>query len=446
MTLVRIPYTPRVVQQYIHDKLDEHRFSVIVAHRRMGKTVCIINHLIKAATLCKLPNPRFAYIAPYLNQSKDIAWDYLQRYTKPFPSRQKNESELWVKIPSQSGDLARIRLYGADKPEAIKGIYLDGCVIDETAQCKQDIWDEVVRPLLWDRKGFCVFIGTPKGVSNLFADVYNKHINDPEWFVESFPATKTNLVPEDEFEKLKKDMPPNKFRQELLCDFTASSENIFIPLDISIKASKRNNQPQAYSWAPVILGVDVAREGDDSSVIYVRQGNHTLAIEKYPHMQSVTKFALPVSAAIERYGASMVFIDTVGVGGGTYDQLVDLGYQNIIMGVNGGYVADNPKYKNKRVEMWAKMKEWLIETGDIPNDPVLIAQISSVEYDHDNPQEKLSLKKKSKMKAKGIPSPDIADALSHTFFMPVMATDWDDDVGGYYQESQASPPSSITGY
>ena len=78
--LVKIPYTPRPLQAKLHQKLDEHRFAVLSCHRRFGKSVAIINHLIKAALTCKLKNPRFAYIAPTYKQAKSIAWDYLKMF------------------------------------------------------------------------------------------------------------------------------------------------------------------------------------------------------------------------------------------------------------------------------------------------------------------------------------------------------------------------------
>ena len=168
---VNIPYKPRFVQGEIHRGLDAHRFAVVVAHRRLGKSVAMINHLIKSAVYCDKQRPRFAYIAPYYAQAKEIAWDYLKYYTKALPNSKTNESELWVKVPSVSGDQARIKLYGADRPDALRGIYLDGCVIDEVAQCRPEIWGEVVRPLLADRKGWCCFIGTPRS-RNIFYDLH----------------------------------------------------------------------------------------------------------------------------------------------------------------------------------------------------------------------------------------------------------------------------------
>ena len=111
--VIEIPYAPRDQQLAIHEAIDSHRFVVVVAHRRMGKTVSAINHLIKAAILCDKPNPRFAYIAPTYAQSKRVAWDYLLEFTRPLGAT-ANIAELRVDFWGR-----RISLYGSDNPVTI---------------------------------------------------------------------------------------------------------------------------------------------------------------------------------------------------------------------------------------------------------------------------------------------------------------------------------------
>jgi hypothetical protein len=400
--IVQLSYTPRPAQLEIHNAMDSHRFSVIVAHRRLGKTVCVINQLIKYATLCEKDRPRFSYLAPLYSQAKSIAWDYLKHYTAPIPGVKRNESELWVEVPSRSGDMARIRLFGSDSPDSLRGQYNDGVVMDEVAQMKPIIWGEVIMPTLVDRGGWCSFIGTPKGMDLLFK-LYNDALKDPDWFAKTYPVTETGVLSVKDLEAARKTMSESQYRQEFLCDFSASSEQMLIPLDLILKATKRTNLPQTYSWAPIVIGVDVARFGDDQSVIYVRQGNHTVAIKKYRDL-NLMEFTDYVAAAINHYNATMTFVDVVGIGAGVMDRLVQLGYRNV-MGANAGYAADNPRYKNKRAEMWDTMKKWLEEGGDIPDDPLLIAELSSVQYKYD-PTDRLILEKKEDMKKRGVSSPD----------------------------------------
>ena len=118
-------YEPRAPQKQIHRLVKNNRFSVVVAHRRMGKTVCAINQLIHSALKSENKNPRYAYIAPTYNQAKRVAWDYLLEYTRPLGGK-ANIAELRVDFMGR-----RISLYGADNPDSLRGIYLDGCVIGD---------------------------------------------------------------------------------------------------------------------------------------------------------------------------------------------------------------------------------------------------------------------------------------------------------------------------
>ena len=97
---VVIPYTPRPLwKNAIHPALDKKKRAVLVCHRRFGKTVGSINQLIKMAVLNPLRAPQYAYIAPYRNQAKRIAWEYLKHYTRVIPDVKVNESELYVQLP-----------------------------------------------------------------------------------------------------------------------------------------------------------------------------------------------------------------------------------------------------------------------------------------------------------------------------------------------------------
>ena len=141
---IKIPYTPRKHQAHLHRQIDKHRWNVLVCHRRFGKTVCMINHLIRSALLSKLKNPRFAYIAPTFKQAKSIAWDYMKQFTAKIPHTKFNETELRVDLPNG----ARITLLGSESPDGLRGIYLDGCVIDEYANVNSKLFPEIIRPAL----------------------------------------------------------------------------------------------------------------------------------------------------------------------------------------------------------------------------------------------------------------------------------------------------------
>ena len=211
---IELDYKPRDVFEDFHHR--EQRWSVVVAHRRCGKTVACINDLIFKALVEGKEDGRYAYVAPYYSQAKNIAWDYLQRFAQPVLSK-ANQSELWVELING----ARIRLFGADNPDALRGLYLDGIVLDEYADMRPRIWGEIIRPLLADRLGWAVFIGTPKG-HNGFWDVYSKALTSSEWYVKTLRASQTNLLPSSELADAAKMMSQDQYLQEFECDFESA--------------------------------------------------------------------------------------------------------------------------------------------------------------------------------------------------------------------------------
>ncbi len=417
---IRIPYCPRFPQTEIHKKLATHRFSVLVAHRRMGKTVLSINHIISMAANVKRARAFYAYIAPYRGQAKQIAWAYLKHYTAAIPDLVVNETELMVTLPNG----ATIRLFGADNPDALRGLYFDGVILDEVAQMRPEVWEEIVRPALSDRMGWAVFIGTPKG-PNLFQTLYADALKfskegtkdyDPDWCAMLYRVDQTHTVPEEELRKLRREMSENAFQQEYMCDFGASSDDILIPLTIVQEAAGREMDPVMFQKAPIVLGVDVARFGDDRSVLTVRQGLMVLEQESYRQLDLMT-LAGKVADKAYTTGADAVFVDGVGVGAGVVDRLRQLGL-DVIDAQAGMKPSDPSRFVNKRAEMWAAMRDWLKDGGSIPDDAELIADLTGLTYGFDAAG-RMQLEKKEDAKKRGLPSPDTADSLALTFFAPV---------------------------
>jgi len=211
---VELDYCPRQVFEDFHDR--QERWSVIVAHRRCGKTVLCINDLIYRALIEDKEDGRYAYVAPYMSQAKTIAFDYLLKYSRPVMAK-SNQAELWVELING----ARIRLFGADNPDALRGLYLDGVVLDEYADMKPSIFGAVLRPLLADRKGWCTFIGTPKG-HNAFWEVYNNATQDKSWYVKVLRASQTGLLDKAELDDAAKTMTQDQYLQEFECDFESA--------------------------------------------------------------------------------------------------------------------------------------------------------------------------------------------------------------------------------
>lgn len=214
-----IPYEPRPQFEEYHDRTE--RFAKGVAHRRFGKTVGCINDLIRAAMTNprEYPPPRYSYVAPTYTQAKDIAWGYLKHYSAPIPGIKASESELWVEYPNA----ARVRLYGADNYERLRGLYNDGVVIDEPAQMDPRAWPEVIRPTLSDYQGWASFIGTPAGRDWFYKIDRDEAGNElPGWFRFTIKASESGIIKPEELESLRLGMTDEQYAQEFECSFEAA--------------------------------------------------------------------------------------------------------------------------------------------------------------------------------------------------------------------------------
>jgi hypothetical protein len=218
--IIHIGYRPRDPFKAFHKR--KQRWSVLVCHRRAGKTVATLNDLIRGAVNEPKHEGRYAFIFPQRNQAKDTAWRYLRRYAEPLLAKPPDESELRVDLINGS----MIRLYGADNPDALRGPYLDGVVLDEFADMKPEVWNEVVRPMLADRQGWATFIGTPKG-KNEFWRLYQSAKKDPSWFHMMLKALDSGIISQAELADLRTEMGEDQFQQEFECSFEAAIKGAF---------------------------------------------------------------------------------------------------------------------------------------------------------------------------------------------------------------------------
>jgi hypothetical protein len=387
------------------------RFNVLVVHRRAGKTRLAVAIMMDAA--CREPSQRLAYVAPFLKQAKAVAWEMLRGNARLVPGTVVNESETSVMLPNGS----TIRLYGADLPDALRGLRLDGCVLDEVAQMRPEAWGEIIRPALADGRGWGLFIGTPQGI-NLFSELYQRAEKDPEWFSALYRADQTHAINPEELAALKREMSDSQFDQEFNCSFSAATTNSLIPLSLALEASRRVVEKAQLEFAPKILGVDVARYGHDRTVIILRHGLICYAPRVLRSLDTMT-VASHVAEVAEKHSPDAIFVDQGGVGGGVVDRLAQLGLDPI--GVDFGRSPIDDRYANRRAEMWWKAKEWLEQGGSLPDDSALVAELAAPTYSYANARGKMQLESKDDMKARGLPSPDIADALACTFFDTVVS-------------------------
>lgn len=263
---VVIPYRPREQFWPYHNRTQ--RWSCIVAHRRFGKTTGCVNDLLRQALTCEKDRPRFAYIAPLLKQAKDVAWDMLKHYSAPLKQAgaEFNETELRLDLPNGG----RVRLYGADNPDSLRGIYLDGVVMDEPAQMRPSMWTEVVRPALSDRSGWATFIGTPAGKNEFWEIAERAKANPDEWFYLNLRASETGLIAPDELRDALAQMGPDRYEQEYECSFEAAIQGAYYADQL-----KRSREEGRISRVPAERGIVVHTAWDlgmaDSTAIWFIQ-------------------------------------------------------------------------------------------------------------------------------------------------------------------------------
>ncbi len=389
------------------------RFKVLVWHRRAGKTVYAVNECVEELARCLAEakqNPRIGYIAPLYRQAKQVAWDYLRDFTRTWPGAKHSESDLSVTING-----GRIRLFGADNPDALRGIYFDFVVMDEVAQMRPEVWGEIVRPALADRRGGALFIGTPKGV-NTFSQLYYRALRTEDWWGNLLTYRDTNALTDEELKQMRQELTESQWKQEMECDFAAAVENQLISLELAQAAARRRLQRGEYVFAPKVLGVDVARYGDDKSVIICRQGLAAYEPVELKQMDTMV-VAAHVMQEIERHDPTAVFVDETGIGAGVLDRVRQLGFKAI--GVNGASASSEARFLNLRMQMWWRMAQWLGEGAAIPEHEQLITDLVTPTFEYVLSNNKLKLESKEDMRERGLPSPDFGDALAMTFAYPV---------------------------
>ena len=413
---VQLDYTPRDWQRTEH--LNKERFTVLAIHRRAGKTKYAGMEIINSALLCQLKLPMYAYIAPFLKQAKAVAWEELKSTVEPIRRAGAvtvNESELTITFLHNG---ARIRLFGADNPDALRGVRLDGVVMDEVAQIKPALWEEVVQPALADRLGWALFIGTPNGI-NLFSELFFRaQAGQKGWRAARYTVYETESLNREEVERQRASMTETRFAREYLCDFAASGEDQLISLLEAEDASRRMYTEKDILAYPRILGVDPARFGDDRSVLMKRQGLQAFPPMSFKGIDNMQLAAI-VSEEIQTWMPDAVFIDH-GAGAGVIDRLRQLGH-DIVEVPFGGSAIRADQFTNRRSEMWWRMREWIRAGGAIPNEPTLKQELATPVYWFDRFNKKqLESKDEIKKRLQGGSSPDIADALALTFAQEVV--------------------------
>lgn len=260
---IKIKFEPKDWQKEVLRNLD--RFNVLVIHRRAGKTFLAIHLLIKALFDCGRESPVVGLISPEKQQSIKNTWNLIKKIVDDIPGTKTNEVDHRVDFINGGQFL----LFGATNPDAIRGGYFDMVVLDEVAQMPASLWQDVVRPMLSDRDGKALFIGTPKG-RNLFYDLYKKSTSgDQDWYGNLYTVEDTlslgSRSPEStlkEIESLKRDSTEDSYLQEYMCDFSAAIKGAYYGKEINrLRKEGRISKGLYDPEYQVVTGWDIGLDG-----------------------------------------------------------------------------------------------------------------------------------------------------------------------------------------
>lgn len=301
LSKIKLGYTARPQFTAFHARTQ--RWACIVAHRRAGKTVACVMDLIDAALRCNKQEGRFAYISPTYAQAKDVAWGYLKRFTADIPGVEQRESDLMVMFPNG----ARVRLYGCDNYDRLRGTFHDGIVLDEYGDMDPRAWPEVLRPSLADRRGWAVFIGTPKG-RNDFWRIHHAAENDPAWYSLVLRADKTDILPQSELDEMRRMMTEDTYQQELLCSFEAAIRGAIYRTELAeMDAADRicgvPYDPAVAVWTAWDLGI-----GDATAIVCAQLvGKEIHVIDYYEAVgEPLTHYVEWLDSKPYRYGMDLL--------------------------------------------------------------------------------------------------------------------------------------------
>jgi hypothetical protein len=309
------------------------------------------------------------------------------------------------------------RLWSEENPDAYAGLHNeDGVmlVLDESSGIPDSIWSVAAGFFTENTPNrFWLAFSNPRRNSGYFYETF--HSKRDFWTTKVVDTRTVEGTDKAVYEQIIAEYGPDSTQAhvEVYGEFPGAGDDQFISNYVVAEAAER--QPYKDKSAPIVVGVDPARFGSDATVIAVRQGRDIVEIRRYRGDDTMTVVGHIIDA-IEEFKPTLVNIDEGGLGAGVVDRLKEQRYK--VKGVNFGWKSKNPiMYQNKRTEMWGEMREWL-KSASIPNDKFLKTDLISPMMKPDS-KGAIGLESKKDMKARGVASPDAADAIALTFAYPV---------------------------
>ena len=383
----------------------------------VGKTstlACLALWFISCFDDCKVPITH-----PAREQLKSTLWPELRKWhnkmENPFrDSIEINSEKCFIK--SRPDRFIQARTSRPDNPDALQGFHAEHLLflIDEASGVSTKIF-EVAFGALTTADARFLLAGNPTHTSGFFWQTFNKYRDS--WIKFTLSCIDSPNVKLEYIEKMRTQYgkDSNEYRVRVLGEFPTASSMQFIDLEL-VRSAMEGYTAVAedcslYDYAPKVLGVDVARFGDDSSCVYLRQGIYSKLVYKIKDIDTHT-LACKVATLYVEYECDEIFVDLAGVGAGVFDYLFNHGYP--AHGIEFGAKAAESIYFNKRAELWGRMREWIRNGGVLEDFEELESDLTVLMYEYDV-RDRIKLERKESIKKRGYASPDNADALALTF-------------------------------
>lgn len=392
-------------------------------------------------SLSTRPETKCVVTANTENQLKTKTWAELAKWLRisiPAPLFTMTEKALF------SSDRKYEKTWRADmipwnpsRTEAFAGLHNKGgrilLLFDEASAVPDKIW-EVAEGALTDEDSEIIWaaFGNPTRSEGMFRECFGRFRH--RWIKRRVDSREAEITNKNQIRRWIEDYGEDSdfVNVRIKGVFPSDGKNTLIPRSIAEKAAKRNVSQEETAEEPKIIGIDAARFGEDSSAIVKRIGRLCVSVERFRKIDTMTLAGL-AAERIDEFRPDGVFIDAGGVGGGTADRLIQIGYSVICVDF-GGKPADKTKYFNKRAEMWARMAVWLKEGGSIPDDADLISDLAGPSYGFAGDGGRMILEKKEDMKKRGLASPDAGDALALTFAEYIAKKSLFDNIPGHNED------------
>jgi hypothetical protein len=340
-------------------------------HRKARKTTHAVNHLIKESVAVPAV---YWYVLPTYNQAKDILWKDPEMLFKYIPDpiiEKKNEVELTIYLKNK----AVIILKGADRPDLLRGGNPHGVVLDEFSVMKRELWDEVVQPIVMNRKGWTMFCFTPKGKNHAWELLQYAQSQEKQgsqlWLTSVLPASKSGILTEQALEEAKRSSPRKDiYNQEYEVEFLESGAELFGGFTKCVWGEFSENPKPGHVY---VVGVDLARKKDFTSIkVFDMANNHLTYSTRFQRMDWPKQRTI-IALICKKFNNALAVVDATGLGDVIVQDLSRMGIST------EGFIFT----EGSRKELLDKLSIFIQSRYvTFPYDDEIVSQLSSFQVDY----------------------------------------------------------------